>query len=154
MKTPTYLLSLIILSACNASVDKNAESEKLMQISRDWSNVAGTDSIEKTLSYWADDAIVLSPGQPSIKGKEAIRGMVEGMSKIPGFKISWEPISAEISNSGDMAYLIEKNQITVNDSLGQPHTTTNKGLTIWRKGADGNWKNIVDTWNADPSGQK
>ena len=49
-----------------------------MQISREWSKSAASDSIEKTLSYWADDAVVMSPGQPSMKGKNAIREMVEG----------------------------------------------------------------------------
>jgi len=130
------------------------EGEKLMQISRDWSKSAATDSIEKTLSYWADDAVVMSPGQPAIKGKTAIRGMVENASKIPGFKISWEPLNVFVSKSGDLAYMIEQNQITVNDSLGNPVTEFNKSVTIWRKEADGSWKNIVDTWNADPIQKK
>lgn len=125
-----------------------------MQISRDWSKSAATDSIEKTLSYWADDAVVMSPGQPAIKGKTAIRGMVENASKIPGFKISWEPLNVFVSKSGDLAYMIEQNQITVNDSLGNPVTEFNKSVTIWRKEADGSWKNIVDTWNADPIQKK
>ena len=53
-----------------------------------------------------------------------------------------------------MAYMIEQNQVTVNDSLGQAHTEYNKSVTIWRKEANGEWKNIVDTWNADPSLKK
>jgi len=110
--------------------------------------------MEKTLSYWADDAIVMSPGQPPIKGKKAIRKMVEGTSKIPGFKISWEPLSVAVAKSGDIAYMIEQNQIAVNDSLGNPHTEFNKSVTIWRKETDGSWKNIVDMWNSNPSTQK
>ena len=125
-----------------------------MQLSREWSRSAATDSIEKTLSYWADDAIVMAPGQPSIKGKKAIQEMMESTSKIPGFKISWEPLSVYVSKSGDLAYMIEQNQITLNDSLGNPHTEFNKGVTVWRKEKDGSWKNIVDTWNSDPSKQK
>jgi len=125
-----------------------------MQLSKEWSKLAGTDSIERILSFWADDAIVMSPGQPPIKGKTAIREMVEGTSKIPGFKISWEPLSVAVSKSGDLAFLIEQNQITINDSLGQPITEYNKAVTIWRKENDGSWKNIVDMWNADPSRKK
>jgi ketosteroid isomerase-like protein len=53
-----------------------------------------------------------------------------------------------------MAYLIEQNQITVNDSTGKPITAINKSVTIWRKEADGSWKNIVDMWNADASPKK
>jgi len=149
------LVVSIALAGCKENnVDTKSEEEKLMQLSRDWSKSAATDSIEKTLSYWAEDAIVMSPGEPALKGKQAIRGMIEGTSKIPGFKISWEPLSVVVSKSGDMAYMIEQNQITVNDSLGNPITQYNKAVTIWRKEADGSWKNVVDMWNAEPARNK
>ena len=152
---PFFLIAIIALISCGEpQVDTKAEGEKIMQISRDWSKSAATDSIDKVLSYWADDAVVMSPGEAPIKGKKAIREMVEGASKIPGFKISWEPLSVSVSKSGDMAYLIEQNQITVNDSTGKPITAFNKSVTIWRKEADGSWKNIVDMWNADASPKK
>jgi ketosteroid isomerase-like protein len=155
MKLIIASLIFTVLTSCgNYKVDTKIEGERLMQISREWSKLAATDSIEKTLSYWADDAVIMSPGQPPLKGKNAIRQMVEGTSKIPGFKISWEPLSVFVSKSGDMAYLIEQNQITVNDSLGHPLTEFNKSVTIWRKEVDGSWKNIVDMWNADPSQKK
>ena len=49
-----------------------------------------------------------------------------------------------------MAYQIERNEITVNDSLGNPIKNYNKVVTIWKKQADGQWKYVVDIWNADP----
>ena len=155
MKLIIASLIFTVLTSCgDHKVDTKIEGERLMQISREWSKSAATDSVEKTLSYWADDAVVMSPGQPPLKGKNAIREMLEGTSKIPGFKISWEPLSVFVSKSGDMAYLIEQNQITVNDSLGKPITEFNKSVTIWRKEANGSWKNIVDMWNAAPLQKK
>ena len=152
VKTTVTLFITALLAGCSThTVDTKAEGERLMQISKELSKTAATDSIEKTLSYWADDAVVMSPGQPPIKGKKAIREMVEGTSIIPGFKISWEPLSVFVSKSGDLAYMIEQNRITLNDSLGKPITEFNKSVTIWRKEADGSWKNIVDMWNSDPS---
>jgi uncharacterized protein (TIGR02246 family) len=155
MKHLFGLLVTLTLTACmETKVDTKAEGEKLMQVSKDWSASAGTDSIDKTLSYWAEDAVVMFPGQVPIKGKKAIREMVENSSKIPGFRISWEPLSVSVAEKGDMAYMIEQNKITVNDSLGKPMTEYNKGVTVWRKQADGSWKNIVDIWNATPSPEK
>lgn len=155
MRIRSLLSTVLFLMGCNEQkVDTKAEGERLMELSREWSRSAATDSIEKTLSYWADDAIVMSPGQPPIKGKKAIREMVESTSKIPGFKISWEPLSVAVAKSGDIAYMIEQNQITVNDSLGIPHSEFNKSVTIWRKETDGSWKNIVDMWNSAPSREK
>src|SRR3954454_4527989 len=111
---------LTVTVSCNQNtVDVKAEGEKLMQLSREWSQSASTMNVEKTLSYWADDAVVMSPGQPTVKGKKAIRQMVEDSYKIPGFHINWEPESVEVSESGDMAYMIERSQITIHDSSGK-----------------------------------
>ena len=120
---PVFLFFFAISAGCQEKkIDQNAEGEKLMQISREWSRSASTNDIEKTISYWADTAILLSAGQPMLRGKNAIRTMVEESLKIPGFKISWEPVSASVSESGDMAYLIEKNQMTMTDSSGRTVT--------------------------------
>lgn len=135
-------------------IDVASEGERLMKLSREWAQVAQTDSIEKTLRYWADDAVVMPPGQSAVKGKKAIREMVEGSSKIPGFRITWEPLSVHVAKSGDLAYMIERNEVTMNDKSGKLMTEYNKVVTVWRKEADGSWKNVIDMWNADPSQKK
>ena len=140
----------MIVSCNNPTVDTKAESEKLMQISREWSQSAGARNVEKTLSYWADDALVISGGEATIKGKQAIRQMVEGSLKNPGFSISWEPQSAEISKSGDLGYLVEDTKITVTDSTGKAVIRRYQGLTIWKKQADGSWKDVVDVLSPEP----
>ena len=124
-----------------------------MQLSREWSKSAAGDDMEKTLSYWADDAVVMQPGQPMIRGKEEIRAMLESTANIPGFQISWEPLEVHVSKDGDMAYMIERNNVSFIDSLGNRITEHNKVTTVWRKQADGSWKNVVDMWNADPSAE-
>ncbi len=143
---------LIVVFGCNEQkVDTKLEGEKLMQASREWSRLASTDSIEKVMSYWADDAIFLSSGQPPLNGKKEICKMVESSLKNPDFKISWEPMTVVVSESGDMAYLIEKNQMTMKDSSGSTVTKYGKGVTIWKKDASGSWKNVVEVGVDDPA---
>ncbi len=149
--TINAIMVITFLSCNQQTVDTKAEGEKLMNVSREWSKVAATRDVEKTLSYWADDATVISAGQPTLKGKQAIRQMVEGGYKNPSFQISWEPESAEISKSGDMGYLIEHSKITVNDSTGKPSTQHFRSVTVWKKQADGSWKNVVDVMSPDSS---
>ena len=119
-----------------------------MEISRQW---AKSKTPEETLSYWSEDAILIAPGQPTLRGKEEIAKMIEGTAQIPGFEVNWEPKEVFVSKSGDLAYLIENNYFAMNDSLGNQVKTFNKAVTIWKKQADGTWKNVVDTWNEDPS---
>ena len=121
-----------------------------MRISREWSNAAASGNLEAILAYWAEDAVMMAPGQPPLRGKPAIRKFVESSATIPGFSIRWEPLEAHVSASGDMAYLIERNMFTYRDSTGSQVTETNKVVTVWRK-LDGSWKNVIDMWNADPT---
>jgi uncharacterized protein (TIGR02246 family) len=152
MKSITILLIVLTIVSCNQQkVDTKAEGEKVMKLSKEWSEVASTGDVEKTVSFWADDAFVMSAGQPPVKGKPAIRQMVEESYKMPGFRISWQPQSVEVSEGGDMAYMIENSQISFTDSTGKPVTLKNKAVTIWRKQPDGSWKNAVDISTPDPT---
>jgi hypothetical protein len=38
----------------------------------------------------------------------------------------------------------------VNDPQGNPVTTYGNVVTVWRKDADGSWRNVVDMWNEAP----
>jgi len=150
----TILIVLAAVSCNQTKVDKEVEGEKLMQSSKAWSQSIATKDIDKMVSYWADDALVIQEGRAPVKGKQAIRQMVEESFKIPGFSISWQPQSVEVSDNGDMAYLIENAQVSFTDSTGKAITIYNKAVTIWRKQADGSWKNVVDISTADPSQNK
>jgi uncharacterized protein (TIGR02246 family) len=153
MKQLPIFLFVLLAMACNQhKVDQKNEGEKVMQTSKEWSQTAATGDTEKTLSYWAEDAVLMSDGQPPLNGKAAIRQMVEQSMKMPGFRISWQPQSVQVSESGDMAYLIENSQVSYLDSTGKSTTTNSKVVTIWRKQADGSWKNVVDI--STPDGTK
>lgn len=142
--TPLFVFATITFSCTQKKIDTKAEAEKVIQLSKDWSKAASSGDVSKTLSYWADDAIIMSAGQPVLNGKESIKKMVEESFKMPGFRISWEPQKAVVSESGDMAYILEDSQISFLDSTGKSIVENNKAVSIWRKQADGSWKNVVD----------
>jgi len=122
-----------------------------METSREWSRVAATGNVDSMLGFWADDAVIMVPGEASLRGKQAIRAYLERSARVPGFSTSWEPLEAKVAASGDMGYLIERTQVTMNDPSGQPVTQYMKALTVWRKQADGSWKNVVDITNPEPA---
>ena len=134
-------------------MDLQAEGDALMQLSRDWSAQVATAPIEAWIDVWADDAVMMPPGLPILRGKAAIRQYVETAARLPGFQIRWEPESVHVSQSGDLAYMIERNVTRFNDPNGDPVTAHGKVVTVWRKGADGSWRNIVDMWNEAPPHQ-
>tara|TARA_R110002072_G_scaffold299920_1_gene476130 strand:- start:48344 stop:48613 length:270 start_codon:yes stop_codon:yes gene_type:complete len=89
-----------------------------------------------------------------LQGKDAIKNMVEESFKIPGFRISWQPQNVVVSESGDMAYIIENSQVSYPDSTGQIQTENNKAVSIWRKQKNGEWKNVIDISTPGPNQNK
>src|SRR5262245_4383074 len=154
----TKLLSfsnfVVLIAACKQpSVDLKAEETAIMKTDSSWAALAkeSTD-VDKIVSYWSDDAVVIAPGQPEVKGKEALRKMVEDSKNIPGFSISWKSSEVRFSPDGKLAYMSGENLTTMNDSTGKKISIPGRGYTIWRKEPDGNWKCVVDVWN-NPSAQ-
>ena len=153
MRPFVFLLAvfMIFISCDDSKTDQDKEAGKLMELSRQWARDAQTADRDAILNYWAEDAVVMMPGQPSAKGHDAIRKMLEDTSNIPGFEINWEPKEAHVSESGDLGYVIGNNYVKMADSVGNITTTFNKAVEIWKKQDDGAWKNVVDIFNSDPT---
>ena len=145
-----FALAAFLVSACGGeAVDPEAEAERLMQTSREWSAVAQSRDVDRILDYWTDDAVIISPGEPERRGKAAIREYLEASYQVPGFEVSWEPLEARVASSGDLGYLVERTQVRVSGPQGMV-TERFRAVTIWRNGADGRWRNSLDMSNAPP----
>src|SRR6476661_157263 len=112
---PTHkiLVLVMIIGTLAGCSSHPADARELMQTSRNWSRATSDGNLDAILSFWDDDAIVMIPGLPSFRGKKAIRNYVEQSLKTPGFHISWEPLEAHVSESGDLGYLLEQSSVTM-----------------------------------------
>jgi ketosteroid isomerase-like protein len=127
------------------------QKKELLRRDSEWSALAAEGSdVDAILSYWTDDAVVLPPDLPEVRGKDALREYVLGSLQIPGFRITWSSDEAVISSDGSLAYLFSENAVTLNGPDGTPMTTKGRAVTIWRKEPDGEWRCAVDIWNAGP----
>ena len=131
--------------------DIDAEKAHLVWRDAEWALAAseGRD-VERILSFWIDDAVVLPPDLPPIIGKAALRQYVESSLQVPGFRITWSTDEAVLSPDGQLAYLVGNNAVTMNDPTGAPVTTKGRAVTIWQRGTDGEWRCAVDIWNVEP----
>jgi ketosteroid isomerase-like protein len=130
--------------------DAKAEEAKLLKRDAEWANAAAGKDVEKIVSYWTEDALVLPPGQPVLEGKAAVRGFVADSLKIPGFQIHWKSEKVVFSPDGKLAYMRGTNEMIVPGPDGVPRTLPGRGVTVWRQDADGQWRCVVDIWNAPP----
>lgn len=151
----TGLLCILLLVsfsfACqSAGTDTRAADEvALRKLDDEWSKAAGASDVEKTVSYYTDDALVMPPNSPVLQGKDAARGMWKAMFSVPGYGGGWTATKVEVSRSGDMGWVTGNYEITETDASGKPMTDKGKYLEIWKKQADGSWKCVADMFNTD-----
>jgi hypothetical protein len=59
--------------------DAVSEQAKLLRLDAEWADLAASGKdVDRIVSYWSDDAILMFPGQPVLKGKLALRAYVAG----------------------------------------------------------------------------
>ncbi len=132
------------------TIDLNKEKAHLLRRDAEWAaTVSEGRDPERILSYWTDDAVVLPPGFPAVIGKAALRDYVKTSLQIPGFKLTWASSDVAFSPDGNLAYMFGRNAVTMNTRNGKPITTEGRGVTIWRRDVDGQWRCVVDIWNAE-----
>jgi len=101
------LAYLFVLVSCSRhAFDPVSEQARLLRRDAEWADLASVGKdVDKIVSYWSDDAVLIFPGQPVLEGKPAIRAYVEASLKTPGFKIHWVSEKPAFSPDGKLAYM-------------------------------------------------
>ena len=152
MKTKLSFLSgcIALLSFAFVGTTSSADT-KIEQALRDldaqWSAAAGAKDLDKTVSYYSNDATVMPPNASAARTKEAIRKVWQDLLASPGLSISWKATKVEVAKSGDLACLSGTYELTINDPSGKPVNDHGKYVEVWEKQADGKWKCGADIWS-------
>ena len=144
----TFVLTILLLASGVAFADAAADEQAIRALDASWSQAAGTKDLDKTVSFYADDASILPPNMPIATGKAAIRTVWSQFMAMPGFFITFAPSKVVIAKSGDLAYEIGTFQFTANDAQGKPATSVGKFVVNWQK-RDGKWMVVADIFNDD-----
>ena len=146
------LLTIALATACQTqtAADTRATDEAtLRNLDSEWSKAAGARDVEKTVSYYAADAVVMPPNIPALTTKEAIRGLWQSMLGSAGFSGGWKATRVEVARSSDLAYVTGTYEFTERDAGGGPMADKGKFLEVWKKQTDGSWKCVVDMFSSD-----
>ena len=146
------LLGLALNSCSERQFDSKTEGEKLLARDAEWADLAtaGKD-VEKVVSYWSDDAVLIFPGQPVLEGKAAIRAYVAASFNTPGFKIHWVSQKPIFSPDGKLAYMQGTDDLTLPGPNGGTMTLHLRGISVWRLDPDRQWRCVLDISNEAPT---
>ena len=151
---PVAALLIVIIAAPStrplASASEKATADTLRQLEGEFMKAAGERGSAGYMSYYADDAVEVPNGGPIIQGKVNIaKGM--GFLDQKDNHLTWTPVGADISASGDLGYTYGTYEFRSKDKDGKPVVGHGKYTSIWKKQKDGSWKVALDMGNASPA---
>lgn len=129
-------------------VNQKKESKALMEVDRQWGKAA---SPEEFFGFIGEDVLVLAPGKSLASGHAEMGEVLAEFQALPGFEIKWEPQEAFVSEAGDLGYTVDRILVNYTGDDGNKVNLYEKGITIWKKDSEDNWKLAVDIWNTDPT---
>ena len=140
---------LMILGGCAQAApppppDTSAADEKTIRDGEvAWNADWAAKDADKIMGHYADDATLMVPDVPLMKGKDAIRA---GLKDVPADKnLALAFTSTTVAISKDLAYTRGTYSMTdTNPKTKKPETEKGNGFTVCKRQADGSWKAIED----------
>ena len=155
MQKTTFIVSgsllLLALTACTTAppaapaVDVAAEQAKIHDAEA--AQMKGWDAkdMERIVAYYADDATLMTPGLPAMKGKDAMRTGLKPFLADPNLKLETNDERVEVSKSGDVGFIQGSYKtVTTDAKTKKPMTDKGSYVTVFNKQADGSWKAVSD----------
>ena len=145
----TMTLAAVSGSRSSAADPTATTAETLRTLEAEFMKAALARGSQGYMSYYADDAVELPNGAAAIRGKENIAKTM-GFLDSKDNQLTWTPVYADISASGDLGYTYGTFEFRSKDKDGKPTVGHGKYTSVWRKQKDGSWKVVLDMGNDSP----
>ena len=118
------------------------------KMTQDWAQACNTKHLEDLVSLYLNDAIVLRPNLPPVRGAAAIREMFFSVLDSGFGEVEFEPMRVEVF--GEIAYEAGRFKALVPIAMGKRREERGKYLVLCMR-QNGEWKMIADCWSSDLS---
>lgn len=141
-----FLLLMVILTSCKEKTPKEKLIRELLEVDIEFSRRSAESGANMAfLEYIDEECVLLRPNKHPILGKEKIAEMFSRPDT--SFSLTWTPLFADVSNSGDLGYTYGTYLINMDSPEGERVKKEGTYAVIWKKNKDGEWKFVLDTGN-------
>jgi len=158
---PILVLSAVVLfltgcattvSETSAPKDTRAADEQAVR-DRETAGMAAwkAKDADQIAALYADDATVMIPNAPVMKGRQAIHDGLKQAVADPNFSLQTETTSVEAAKSGDLAYVKGTYNVNMSDAkTKKPMTENGSYVMVYKKQPDASWKVVADIATPGP----
>ena len=144
------LIVALTATACGGSPDLASARSAVLAADSAWEEAASRgEDLDRIVSYLAEDAVMIPPSEPTVRGRAAIRDYMAQGYATPGFRVEWETLEARVGPSGELAYLTQRNRFTAENDEGETLRFQGRGLTVWERDESGEWRVVLYIWNEE-----
>jgi uncharacterized protein (TIGR02246 family) len=149
-----FLVALVFAGGCqrvqSAADSHKADIKALRDVEIAEEQAWSSKDLDKAVSFYADDAIVMDPNMPAVIGKENIRAFIKRIFADTAFEVQYQINRVDVAKSGDLGYTQGTLTSTMTDpTTGKPMSDRGTWLTVRKKQADGSWKIVQDVSSSD-----
>jgi uncharacterized protein (TIGR02246 family) len=150
-------LTMIFSAACSNQTaqqpapppdTRKADEAAIRAASAEWNKAAQARDLDKSVSYYAEDAVDFIDKGALVKGKNSIRLAWKDILAPTAPALSFATTFVEVARSGDLAYEYGTYDLVTEVKKGKPTDEKGKYVTVWKKQPDGSWKVVADIDNA------
>jgi len=127
---------------------QQAVRSRIEETNAEFSAVASRGDAAAIAALYTDDAVVLAPNAEMVRGKQAIKGLFDGMIQQLG-PPQLTLRTLQLDEVGDMANEIGEYTLKFQPAGGEPVTDIGKYVVIWKRQGDDSWKLHIDIWNTN-----
>jgi len=154
MRTVLLSVAVLALGACSNQADApqtdvSASKVELGQMNRDFASALNAKDAKAAAALYAEDAVLIPPGEPLVRGREAIEEYWRGAIESGGVRdVSVETMDA--LSSGSLGYETGSFVLTANGPDGEAVVDRGRYVELLRREPDGRWLSTHGIWNASP----
>lgn len=154
MKIILSLVVALALSGCSGlgnstQTEVSASKSELGQMNRDFAAALNAKDAKAAAALYTEDAVLIPPGEPVVRGREAIEEYWSGAIEAGGVRdVSVETMDA--LSSGSLGYETGSFVLTANGPDGEPVVDRGRYIELLRREPDGRWLSTHGIWNASP----
>jgi uncharacterized protein (TIGR02246 family) len=105
-------------------------------------------NVGQLLDLYMDDVVVMPPGEPAVRGREALRVWLE--RQFTQSKIGSSTVSEDLQIHGDWAVERLTRHSTITPAAGGAAVSeTGRSVHVYRRRPDGMWRIAQDIWTSD-----
>jgi len=135
-----------MMSACTGKSGVGTK-EELIATDHAFSQLSSEKGMQYAfLEYAAEEVVMLRKNKLPMMGKNALIENFRTFSDT-GFILTWEPLFADLAQSGELGYTYGVYTSVSNGSDGTTSERKGTYISIWKKDDSGKWKFVLDSGN-------